>query len=225
MAPRMASSVFLQRYPDAASYKVSLFGSLAATGLGHLTDITINQAFEGRKMELVMKPEEFLKRHPNGMLFEALDHNNKLIGEWRAYSIGGGDIDDDSGAFRSENVYPFNSMEKILEWCYANGKAIWEIVSEYEDPDIWDYLEEVWKVMEEAIERGLEKEGTLPGVLKLPRKAPSYHVRILHSKEYIRKRTSVYAYALAVSEENAAGNRIVTAPTCGACGVPDEVQA
>jgi L-serine dehydratase len=219
MAPRTASAIFLQRYPDAASYRVCLYGSLAATGLGHLTDITINQAFEGKKMELVMKPEEFLKRHPNGMFFQAFNPDNSVRGEWTSYSIGGGDIDDESGMFRREDVYPLNSMEKILEWCYANGKAIWEIVSEYEDPDIWDYLAEAWKVMQASIKRGLETEGTLPGVLKLPRKAPSYNVRILHSKDYIRKRTSVYAYALAVSEENASGSKIVTAPTCGACGV------
>ncbi len=99
-------------------------------------------------------------------------------------------------------------MEKILEWCYSNGKAIWEFVSEYEEPDIWDYLAEVWKIMQTSIKSGLEKEGTLPGVLKLARKAPSYHVRIMHSKGYIKKRTSVYAYALAVSEENASGNLI-----------------
>ena len=219
MAPRTASSVFLERYPNADHYKVTLFGSLAATGLGHLTDITLNQAFEGKKMELIMKPDEFMKRHPNAMLFEALGPDAHRIGNWTAYSIGGGDIDDDSGMFKKENVYPLQSMEKILEWCYSNGKAIWEFVSEYEDPDIWDYLEEVWKTMQASIKRGLKQEGTLPGVLKLPRKAPSYHVRILHSKGYIRKRTSVFAYALAVAEENASGNLIVTAPTCGACGV------
>jgi L-serine dehydratase len=219
MAPRTASAVFLDRYPNADHYRVTLFGSLAATGLGHLTDITLNQAFEGKKMELLMKPDEFLKRHPNAMLFEALGPDGHPVGNWTAYSIGGGDIDDDSGMFKRENVYPLQSMEKILEWCYSNGKAIWEFVSEYENPDIWDYLEEVWNTMQASIKRGLKQEGTLPGILKLPRKAPSYHVRILHSKGYIRKRTSVYAYALAVSEENASGNLIVTAPTCGACGV------
>ena len=219
MAPRSASSVFLQRYPDADGYRVVLYGSLAATGLGHLTDVTIKEAFEGRRLELVMKPDEFLERHPNAMLFEALDTRNNTKGSWRAYSIGGGDIDDDSGMFRRKDIYPLRTMGEILEWCYANGKAIWEYVSEYEDPDIWDYLAEVWKIMQSSIKRGLEKEGTLPGALRLQRKAPSYYVRIMHSKGYIRKRTSVYAYALAVSEENASGNLIVTAPTCGACGV------
>lgn len=219
MAPRSASSVFLDRYPDSDHYRVSLYGSLAATGLGHLTDITINQAFEGRKMELIMKPDEFLKRHPNAMLFEAFNKEGGLTGSWTAYSIGGGDIDDDSGMFKKKEVYPLGRMDKILEWCYANGKSIWEFVSEYDDPDIWDYLAEVWKVMQDSIKRGLEKEGTLPGILKLPRKAPSYFVRIMHSKGYIRRRTSVYAYALAVSEENASGNLVVTAPTCGASGV------
>ena len=219
MAPRSASSIFLKRYPAADKYRVSLYGSLAATGLGHLTDITINEAFEGKNLELLMKPDKFLKRHPNAMLFEALDKGGEQVGSWTAYSIGGGDIDDDSGMFKREVIYPLDSMAKILEWCYANGKSIWEFVSEHEDADIWDYLAEVWKVMQDSVKRGLEKEGTLPGVLKLPRKAPSYHVRILHSKGYIRRRTSVYAFALAVSEENASGNLIVTAPTCGASGV------
>ena len=219
MAPRSASSIFLKRYPAADKYRVSLYGSLAATGLGHLTDVAINEAFEGKNVELLMKPDKFLKRHPNAMLFEALDKGGEQVGSWTAYSIGGGDIDDDSGMFKREVVYPLGSMEKILEWCYSNGKSIWEFVSAHEDEDIWDYLAGVWKVMQDSIKRGLEKEGTLPGVLKLPRKAPSYHVRILHSKGYIRRRTSVYAFALAVSEENASGNLIVTAPTCGASGV------
>lgn len=219
MAPRAASATFLGRHPDAEGYRVTLYGSLAATGLGHLTDQTIHQAFEGRKIELVMKPDQFLKRHPNAMLFEALDRSGSAEGSWTAYSTGGGDIEDDNGNFSPEKVYPVNNMEKILEWCYANGKSIWEFVATHEDPDIWDYLAEVWDAMQKSIKRGLDKEGTLPGILKLPRKAASYHARILHSKGYIRRRTSVYAFALAVSEENASGNLIVTAPTCGACGV------
>jgi L-serine dehydratase len=110
-------------------------------------------------------------------------------------------------------------MDDILDWCYNNGKPIWGYVEEYEGNDIWDYLAEVWKVMQNTIKRGLDADGTLPGALKLPRKAGSILSKADNMKGYIRKRSMLYAYSLAVSEENAGGGLIVTSPTCGGSGV------
>lgn len=106
-----------------------------------------------------------------------------------------------------------------MEWCNEHGRSYWEYVKECEDSDIWDYLMEVWKMMQDAVRRGLDHEGALPGPLNMPRKAPTYYVKAMGYKQSLQTRGLVYAYALAVSEENAAGGTIVTAPTCGACGV------
>ena len=219
MAPRRAAAIFLARYPGAPHYKVTLYGSLAATGLGHLTDITLKEAFTDHSFELEMRPTEFMKKHSNAMRFGAFNTEGNVLHQWIAYSIGGGDLDDDSGMHNPTAVYPSASMEEILKWCYDGGKTLWEYVAEHEGDDLWEYLAEVWEVMQKSIKSGLKQEGALPGVLKLQRKAPGYYARIKNYQGYIRKRTMVYAFALAVSEENASGNRIVTAPTCGASGV------
>ena len=110
-------------------------------------------------------------------------------------------------------------MTEILDWCEKTGKTYWEYVKECENEDIWDYLSEVWNTMKEAIKRGLDAEGVLPGPLNLRRKASSYFIRASDYKEALQARGLVFAYALAVSEENASGGKIVTAPTCGSCGV------
>lgn len=112
-----------------------------------------------------------------------------------------------------------NSMTEILDWCEHTGKSYWEYVKECEDPDIWDYLKEVWDTMKESVQRGLEQEGVLPGPLNLRRKASTYYIRATGYKASLQSRGLVFAYALAVSEENASGGKIVTAPTCGSCGV------
>lgn len=219
MGPRKAATEFLERIPDAGKYKVTLYGSLAATGLGHLTYKTIEEVFKDKELELIGKADEFLPKHSNGMKFEAFYHNNELLDEWRAYSVGGGKVIDDDTVEDELNVYPLRTAEEILKWCYNNGKHIWEYVEEYEGREIWDYLHSAWKVMKNSIKRGLDSEGTLPGQLKLPRKAGGLHLKSKNFKDSIEKRSMLYAYALAVSEENAAGGKIVTAPTCGACGV------
>jgi L-serine dehydratase len=110
-------------------------------------------------------------------------------------------------------------MEEIITWCQESGRSFWEYVEHCEGPDIWDYLREVWQVMQEAVERGIDHEGVLPGPLGLQRKAPVYYVKAKGYKANLQSDGLVYAYALAVSEENASGGRIVTAPTCGSCGV------
>ena len=219
MGPRLAAQTFLSKNPNAASYDVMLYGSLAATGLGHLTFKTIEEIFADKNLNLEGKPKEFLPRHSNAIRFRALDAGNKIVDEWTAYSVGGGAIIDDNTKLEEKQIYPLQSMEKILEWCYENGKSIWEYVERYEGNDIWDFLQDAWQTMKESINRGLDTESTLPGKLKLPRKAAGVFVKAKNFKDYIKKRSMLYAYALAVSEENASGGKIVTAPTCGACGV------
>ena len=112
-----------------------------------------------------------------------------------------------------------NKMSEILGWCERTGRSYWEYVQLCEESDIWDYLHEVWKTMQEAVERGLEQEGALPGPLNLRRKAATYYIKANGYKDNLKSRGLVFSYALAVSEENASGGKIVTAPTCGSCGV------
>jgi L-serine dehydratase len=110
-------------------------------------------------------------------------------------------------------------MSEILAWCERTGRSYWEYVDLCEESDIWDYLHEVWKTMQEAVERGLDQEGALPGPLNLRRKAATYYIKANGYRDNLKSRGLVFAYALAVSEENASGGKIVTAPTCGSCGV------
>ena len=219
MGPKKAAENFLQRNWQAASFRVSLYGSLAATGKGHLTDLAILNTLNPYPVEFEWLPSVFLPRHPNAMKFESFNLDNNLIEKWIAYSVGGGSIVDDFTVAETKLIYPEKNLEDILTWCYKNGKNIWEYVGEHEEEDIWDYLQEVWTVMQNSIRRGLDTEGSLPGILNYPRKASSYYEKASYFEPDIKKRGMIYAYALAVSEENAAGGLIATAPTCGACGV------
>ncbi|MDD2963236.1 MAG: L-serine ammonia-lyase [Bacteroidales bacterium] len=219
MGPRKAADRFRDRNSAASRFRVTLYGSLAATGVGHQTDVTIVEAFQPRGCEIVWLPGEFLPQHPNGIRFEALDDAGEVLDSWLTFSIGGGDISDSGIREAREKVYPFNRMNEILDWCRKNGRNIWELVDIHEDPSIWDYLAEVWKVMKASVERGIEAEGALPGGLNYPRKAAAYFTKLNSHKESLRRRHMVFAYALAVAEENAAGGKVVTAPTCGSSGV------
>ncbi|MDV6193285.1 L-serine ammonia-lyase [Bacteroides hominis] len=222
MGPRKAAEMFLTRHPEAASFKVTLYGSLAATGKGHMTDVAIIDTLEPTApVDLIWQPKIFLPFHPNGMNFIALDADGNELENWTVYSVGGGALAEDNkqASIESPEVYGMNSMTEILDWCEHTGKSYWEYVKECEDPDIWDYLREVWNTMKESVQRGLEQEGVLPGPLNLRRKASTYYIRATGYKASLQSRGLVFAYALAVSEENASGGKIVTAPTCGSCGV------
>lgn len=222
MGPRKAAEMFLARHPEAAKFKVTLYGSLAATGKGHMTDVAIIDTLKPvAPVEIIWQPKVFLPFHPNGMTFAAFGANGKLIENWTVYSIGGGALaeNNDAPSVESPDVYDMNSMTEILEWCEHSGRSYWEYVRQCEDPDVWDYLNEVWKTMVDSIHRGLEEEGVLPGPLNLRRKASTYYIRATGYKQSLQSRGLVFAYALAVSEENASGGKIVTAPTCGSCGV------
>ena len=222
MGPKRAAEQFLERNPNAVRFRVTLYGSLAATGRGHMTDVAImNVLTKTAPTEIVWEPETVLPFHPNGMKFVAIDAFNNALDEWTVYSIGGGDIVEEGAPRNSEddNVYSMHTIAEIEKWCQQTGRTYWEYVNECEGPEIWDYLKEVWEVMKAAVLRGIEAEGVLPGGLGVRRKAVSYYVHASGYAGSLKSRGLVYAYALAVSEENANGGEIVTAPTCGSCGI------
>ena len=218
MGPRRAAEIFLERHPNASKYQAHLYGSLSATGKGHLTDAAIIDVIPS--IEIVWH-DEFLPFHPNGLRFMAWDENEQLLEEWTVYSVGGGALSEgqDDKPQESPNIYPLTTLTQIAEYCEQMGWDYWEYVEHYEGKEIWDYLREVWQVMRDSIERGLDHEGVLPGELRLRRKAPSYYIKVAGYKDNLRTRGLVFSYALAVSEENASGGKIVTAPTCGSSGV------
>jgi L-serine dehydratase len=219
MGPRAAAEMFLSRHPGALGFRATLFGSLAATGKGHLADHAIRAAFAPRPGEIVWRPNELLPEHPNGMRFEALDDAGNVTGAWQGYSVGGGAIREEGEKRVASGLYDRTTMNDILQHCEQRGLAFWEYVAEREGEEIWDFLREVWRVMAAAIDRGLRAEGVLPGPLGLPRRAWAFNRRATESSPYFKRRRVISAYALAVAEENAAGGEIVTAPTCGAAGV------
>lgn len=220
MGPQRAAEIYLKEHPDAGHFRVTLYGSLAATGKGHLTDRAILQVLGAERTEIVWKPDIVLPFHPNGMKFEVCLPDGTHAGGWTVFSVGGGALAEEGGdASDTPEVYGLDHLSDIQEWCIGRGMSYWEYVEACEGKDIWDYLEEVWHTMSAAVERGIEHEGVLPGVLKLRRKAPDYYIRAMGYGSNLQSRGLVFSYALAVSEENAGGGTIVTAPTCGSCGV------
>lgn len=221
MGPRRAAEAFRAGIPAETSHvRISLYGSLAATGRGHLTDIAVGQPFAPLPVELVWLPEETLPRHPNGMRFEAFDSVGQVLLSQVVYSVGGGALLDEAGwADGGDDVYPYTRMKEVLDFCEAENQAMWEVVRRCEEGGIDDFLAGIWGTMKKSIAAGLDAEGRLPGELKVPRKAATYHTRACKSAGHFGELGLLFSYALAVSEENAAGGQVVTAPTCGACGV------
>lgn len=194
MGPRRAAERFLERYPEAIRFRVTLYGSLAATGKGHLTDKAILDILGSERTELVWEPTIFLPFHPNGMRFAALDAAGDTLGTWEVYSIGGGFLSEGPGQTQTTQVaYPYTTMDGILKWYGETGRIFWEYVLEYEGQPVFDHMREVWRVMREAVERGLEAEGVLPGGLGLQRKASAYYRRASGMREGLRGRGLLFA--------------------------------
>ena len=226
MGPHKAATIFAGRNGGAASFEVTLYGSLAATGKGHLTDKAIEEGLAPlAPATIVWKPETTLEYHPNGMMFRAFGNDGTMTDEWTVFSIGGGALSEgkEDGVLATPEVYGMNTLKEIMQWCLDNGRGYWEYVEECEGPEIWDFLQTVWEAMQQSVENGLEHEGVLPGPLHLPRKAANYYIKTKSFRTSLQSRGLVFSYALAVSEENAAGGTIVTAPTCGSCGVVPSV--
>ncbi|MGM9532563.1 L-serine ammonia-lyase, iron-sulfur-dependent, subunit alpha [Intestinibacter sp.] len=217
MGPQRAAKIFNSKNPDAASFRVHLYGSLAATGKGHLTDFIIIKTLAPKEVEVVWEPEIVKEFHTNGMKFEALDADKNITDEWTVFSIGGGSLAEEGKRGQSsESVYPHDNLEDIIEWCRTNHKNFVDYVKEYDDDDIMDYLRDIRLTMRQSLEDGLKATEVIPGKLKLARKARNFYRQYKVSKQLT---SMLYAYALAVSEQNASGFEIVTAPTCGSAGV------
>ena len=220
MGPERAAKKFKEKNFKAAKFEVELYGSLALTGKGHLTDWIIIETMKPIPTEIIWKPEVVHRYHTNGMLFKAFDENNNKIDEWLVFSVGGGTIMEHYQERKGvQSIYRLNTMKDIQEWCEQNHKEYWEYVVECEGEDIFNFLKEIWEAMKSAVEKGINTTGILPGSLKYPRKASNFYRKARNNRSRGGFLGRIFAYTLAVSEENGAGGRVVTAPTCGACGV------
>lgn len=221
MGPERACLTVKEKYPEADRFKVTLYGSLALTGEGHGTERVIKETLSPVPCEIIKDTATPTPKHPNTMDIEAYA-GGSLIGKTTVYSIGGGSIKIEGECERhgEENVYPETTYTAIAEYCRAHNMRIWEYVRLREGEEIFEYLDGVWQVMKDAINRGLSVSGVLPGGIGTHRRARTLlERRHIDESAQTKEARLVSAYAFAVSEENAAGGRIVTAPTCGACGV------
>ena len=218
VGPYHAATIFGERYPDADRYRVTLYGSLAFTGEGHGTGKAIRTALP--ETEVVFNREETDLPHPNTMLFEAFRGEN-LLGRSRIFSVGGGSIRIENEFSEEETeVYPQRHFSEMIHSCKERGISLVQFIYRMEDPSLRDYLKIVWNAMQESIHRGLSAEGILPGGLGIARKAKLlYEKRCYNESADVAMNRVIAAYAYAVSEENASENIVVTAPTCGSCGV------
>ena len=220
MGPIVAAKRFLKNVPDADKIKVVLYGSLAKTGKGHRTDHALINVIGEDRCEIVFDYEEVISEHPNTLDFIAYK-NGEQIKRKRYFSIGGGEVlAEGEEKHEHPHIYPHKSFTEISKYCREKDIRIWQYVEEVEGVEIWDYLSEIWQVMQDAIKRGVQTEGVLHGGLDIQRKARYlYRQRHIDENEETKMNRLICAYAFAVSEENASGGVIATAPTCGACGV------
>jgi len=149
MGPKSAAEIFAEKNPNADSFKVYLYGSLALTGKGHMTDYIILKTLP-KPTEIIWKDDENLPLHPNGMIFEAYGEDGKKLNEWEVYSIGGGEIMDKDSESNEENIYPQNTMADIIAYLEKNGGTLWEYVLEVEGESVIEYMKEVWDTMKDA---------------------------------------------------------------------------
>ncbi|MGE4353428.1 MAG: L-serine ammonia-lyase, iron-sulfur-dependent, subunit alpha [Oscillospiraceae bacterium] len=220
MGPDKAARMFRAKNPNADTFRVILYGSLAETGRGHGTDVAIKEAFSPIPTEIVFNTEASELPHPNTMDFTAWREGKKLS-DIRVMSIGGGDIAILGRTSAAEpDIYPHNSFAEISEYCKHDNLRLWQYAARFETADFFDYLALIWETMKRAISDGLSMTGTLPGGLGVERKAQYlYNQRHIDESKATRENRIVCAYAFAVSEQNADYATIVTAPTCGSCGV------
>ena len=219
MGPRKAAEIFRAKHPAISRFRVTLYGSLAATGKGHLTDKAIEAALSSAAVEIIWRADIVPSFHTNGMLFEALDGNGAVVDNWTVYSIGGGYLAEENQHLNAKKVYECQKLSEIQAQIEHDGTSFWEYVRRHEDSDILDYLAEMWNQMQETIREGLENDDALPGRLHLRSKAKQYYIRASSYKPTLQSRCLIISYALATAEQNARGGKIVTAPTCGSAGV------
>ena len=221
MGPARAAQIFRSEHPNADAFQVYLYGSLCKTGVGHGTDRVLKEVLSPLPTEIIFSKEEIPNAHPNTMDFVALK-DGVVVDKMRVESVGGGDIRIPGRAdIDSVDVYPEHSFAEIHDFCkwrYLHNLS--DYVELNEGPEIWDFLRQVWETMKKSIDDGLNATGILPGGLGLERKAKYLYVQQLSTEvPQVRECREICAYAFAVSEQNAANGTIVTAPTCGSCGV------
>ena len=221
MGPERAAKYFKDLHPEAEGFRVVLYGSLSKTGVGHGTDRVLREVLAPLPTEIVFSKEELPGNHPNTLDFYAIT-GGKESQPLRVESIGGGDIKiPGQSHLDSPEVYPEHSFAEIADFCkWRYIEKLSDYVELNEGEDIWPFLMEVWQVMKQAIADGLSATGTLPGGLNVQRKAKYlYEQEPLDHEPGLREFQLLAAYAYAVAEQNADNGTIVTAPTCGACGV------
>lgn len=220
MGPEKACMIFRKQNPTADRFSVILYGSLAKTGKGHGTDRVIEKTLAPLPCEITFNLSEGNLKHPNTMdLFAYREHEE--IARAKVYSVGGGAIRfEGEDEAESELIYPLDTFNEIANYCKKEGLRLWEYVYQIEGEGFREYLHTVWRAMKQAILAGLEDEGILPGGLNVHKKA-RHLFNLQHVDETAETKANrlISAYAFAVGEQNACGNRIVTAPTCGAAGV------
>jgi len=180
-------------------------------------------------LDLLFHIDQVLPRHPNGMRFTALDASGAVLLSEEFYSLGGGFIsrgNEEVPTGDEERVvqFPFETAAQLLDQCRTHGMRLHELVMANEGAwrparDTRERLLEIWRVMKECVRQGFATDGLLPGVLRVPRRAPRLYRELCGEGAAGDFMDWVNAYALAVNEENAAGGRVVTAPTNGAAGI------
>lgn len=219
IGPERACRIFKQKHPDADRFKVILYGSLAKTGTGHGTDTVIKKTFSPTECEVELNVIEKNLPHPNTMDILAF-RSGKQIAKSRVRSVGGGSIAFDGEGSERKRIYKLSSFTDIANYCNSHNIRLWQYAEENEDDGFGDYMQNIWQVMKEAVRRGLDDEGVLPGGLEVIKKAKSlFSSQHIDETAQTKENRMVCAYAFAVSEQNASGEKIVTAPTCGAAGV------
>lgn len=221
MGPEKACRIFLKRYPQADEYEATLLGSLSATGKGHLTDEVIRETFAPGKVTVIFgDTDESKLLHPNTLILKAKS-GGSVVGESEVYSVGGGEI-----VFKgekqnvAEEIYPHKTFDEIKEFCIENSLKLWQYAEIFEGGEIWNFLQNIWENMQNCVLRGLKTDGVLSGGINTRRKAKIlYDQYVLNEDAETRENRLLCAYAYAASEENASGGVVVTAPTCGSCGV------
>ncbi len=220
MGPERAAKLFSARYPDADRFVVILYGSLSKTGAGHGTDRVLVETFAPRNAEIVFSDDPGPLKHENTMDLQAYC-GDTCIGSLRVYSVGGGTIRVEGEAEHTpEERYEETTFHEIAQICKHRGIRLSEYVMEHEDADFHNYLHDIWQTMKLSVQQGLTTSGILPGGLEVERKAQYlFNQRHIDESPSTRENRIVCSYAFAVGEQNADGGIIVTAPTCGACGV------
>ncbi len=222
IGPERAIKLIKERYPNAEKLRVTLFGSLAMTGKGHGTDEVIVKTAAPLECEVVFDAVTPCNVHPNTLDIEVWE-GGKVIKKQRVYSVGGGTIvlqGEENQDCKPADIYPLTTFTDIAAYCKSKNIRLYDYVRECEGKDIFLYLAKIWDRMKITIHEGLTCSGILPGGLETERRAQYlYHQRHIDESAQTRENRLVCSYAFATSEQNASGGIIVTAPTCGACGV------